>query len=96
MNTRRIDAGPKHGYLELEDETFYKSGPATRDYSLPPEPDQLTKDLNVAHDNIKKLVKQNDRLRETTRALRLWTKILSGAVLASWGVILTLLARILR
>jgi|SRR5579872_2347763 len=67
-----------------------------RNYGIPPDPEQLTKDLNVAHVNIRKLVKENDRLRRSIDFLRLWTKILSGAVLASWAVILTLLARILR
>lgn len=76
---------------------FYQAGPARRDYGLPPQDgQQLAKDLNVAHANIRKLVRENDRLRRSIDFLKLWTKILSGAVAASWAVIVVLLARILR
>lgn len=70
---------------------FYEVGPKTRNYSLPPDPEQLTQDLNKAHTNIRKLVRLNDSVHRSNHFLRVWNKVLSAAVLGSWAVILMLL-----
>ena len=72
-------------------EPFYQVGPRTRNYALPPTPDQLTKDLNVAHGNLRNLIRQNDRLHRSVHFLRIWNRVLSGAVIGSWALVVMLL-----
>ncbi len=71
---------------------YYKPGAGPRrDYTRIPTPDEVTRDLNKAHDNIKKLVSEKDQLRHRLNWCRIWTKVLTAAVAAQWAVILTLL-----
>jgi ABC-type nickel/cobalt efflux system permease component RcnA len=70
---------------------YYQPSARTRDYSRPPTQEELTHDLNKAHDNIKHLVRDNDRLHKNQHWQRIWTKILSAGVVGSWAVILMLL-----
>jgi hypothetical protein len=69
---------------------YYEPQPKRRDYTKPPSPNQLTTDLNTAHDNIKKLVKEKDALRHQYRLQKIWIRILTAAVIAQWAVMLAL------
>lgn len=67
--------------------------PLLSDYSRR-SPDQMAHDLNVAHDFIRKLVREKDALRDDLaregRRLdleKIWVRICSVGVVAAWGVL---------
>lgn len=88
---KKHDREPDDAVISTGLEGFYEVHPKRRNYGVPPDPQQLTKDLNVAHGNIRKLVRDNDHLHRTIHFLRLWNKVITAAVLGSWAVVLTLL-----
>ncbi len=91
MSNKTIDRDDPPAGINAGLEGFYEAAPIRRNYSVPPDPHQLTKDLNVAHSNIRKLVREKDGLHRHVHFLRVWNKVVTAAVLGSWAVILLLL-----
>jgi uncharacterized membrane protein YgcG len=65
--------------------------------------EELRKGLNEAHDRIRKLTSANNQLvgrqakvQQTRKWERLWTRILTAAVVSAWAVILLLLKYVLE
>jgi len=88
----------RHGMTNDEEFEFYKQVPIQNpsDYSKPRNDAQLTQDLNVAHDNIRKLVKTNDRLRAKIEQEALYRKILTYGLMGAWGALGSLTAAVLH
>lgn len=64
--------------------------PLLSDYSRR-SPEQMAHDLNVAHDFIRKLVREKDQMREDfnerLRRQRTWVRILTTGLLTAWGAL---------
>jgi hypothetical protein len=64
-------------------------------YDKPRGPYQLQADLNVAHDNIKKLVREKDLFKQYMDAQlkreRFWRKVITALVAGAWSTILYLI-----
>lgn len=72
---------------------FYKSGLKTGQFGQR-NADQISNDLNAAHDNIRKLVGKNDQLQKQVIELtdyreknKLWTAVLVASVTPVWTVL---------
>jgi hypothetical protein len=50
----------------------------------------LAHDVNVAHDFIRKLIREKDALRGTIERQKLWIKVLGAATAGVWGIVLVL------
>lgn len=96
----------RNGLMELkkintETEAFYTKPSRLPDFyhqrPQPPggwqkrnDPDALVESLDKAHDNIKRLIRDNDRMRADTWALIGELKKQRKYVIAAWGAVLTL------
>jgi hypothetical protein len=72
------------------------------DYSKPRTQMQLQQDVNVLHDFTKKLLTEKDRMKRvaeltqiTVRNQRIWTRVLTAAVVAQFAVLIELLKIVL-
>jgi hypothetical protein len=54
------------------------------------DPKNLVHDVNVAHDFIRKLIREKDALRGTIERQKLWIKVLGAATAGVWGIVLVL------
>jgi len=66
------------------------------DYTKPRTPLQLQNDVNVLHSFTKKLLIEKDRMQRTLRDQRIWTRVLTAAVVAQFAIVIELLKIVLE